>query len=218
MATELELFTNLYSEDDKEVFDALVEKRNWLFDNVRYVKGSDIPVKDAQGRDHFMWIEALLDDTLYFEKLSIPEEHMEDDEYRQYLESSLNESFAFLTLYDDIDDSAPFWIEYDFSYIDKEGYNALVANFFHKKSLDYWQVDYDKLRHDLFEQMKFAIAGEENESVIIMEHHNLINGHMFAPVAKKIYALKDADPLLKEELESIAKEKHLEYKEVSLDE
>lgn len=215
---DLKIFEDLYSDNDATVFQALSMKKDWMFENLLYAKGDINICLDSKGLVHYPCIEALLDDTLLFEDLIINKEHLEDEDLRRNIEVNINDSFQFLHLYEDIDESAPFWIEYDFNLIDNNGFNCLFPNFFRKHDLDFWKIEKDGetlLGNDI-EQLKYAMIGNEGESVIIMDKCNLINGVFFAPILKKIIAKSSADEELKTELKQIAEEKNISYEEIDL--
>lgn len=219
MATEdLKVFNDLYSDNDAVVFQALTIKKDWMFENLLYAKG-DIDIKlDSKGRIHYPAIESLLDDTLLFDDLIIDPNHLPNEDLRREIEVNLNDSFQFLNLYEEIDESAPFWIEYDFNLIDDNGFNCLFPNFFRKHDIETWQISPDEkavLKNDI-EQLKYSLIGNEGEHVIIMDKCNLLNGVFFAPIAKRIIYKSTIDDELKEELNSIAKEKNIGIEEITL--
>ncbi|MGM9858995.1 MAG: hypothetical protein ACI311_07115 [Bacilli bacterium] len=221
MNNDLEIFNNLYGEDDELVFKALSAKKDWMFLKPLYAKGHINTKLDSKGLLHYPFIESMLDDTLLFEDFKVSDEEVKVLNNSDQIEQILNERFAYLNLYEKVDDSAPFFVEYDFNLIDNNMFNMLFPNFFRKHNIKSWEVDFEKINNltfdSLIEYLKLSLVGKEGEHVIVMEKTNLINGVFFAPIAKKIIAYKDIDEELKLELKTIAEEKEMEYEERDYD-
>ena len=218
MKNDLDIFNNLYGDDDELVFKALTAKKDWMFEKYLYAKGHINTTFDSNGRVHYPFIESMLDETLLFEDVKINDSSLLTDVLKIQVESLLNDHFQFLNLYDSIDGSAPFYVEYDFDLIDNNGFNILFPNFFRKHDFEFWNIDLERIKEktdDVVEQLKLAFVGNEGEYVIVMDKINLINNALFAPVARKIIARSDIEEELKIELKSIAEEKEIEYEEVS---
>ena len=78
MQTDLEIFNNLYGDDDELVFQALSAKKDWMFIKSLYVKGHINIKKDDKGLIHYPFIESMLDDTLLFEDFKVINEEVTD--------------------------------------------------------------------------------------------------------------------------------------------
>ena len=221
MQTDLEIFNNLYGDDDELVFQALSAKKDWMFIKSLYVKGHINIKKDDKGLIHYPFIESMLDDTLLFEDFKVINEEVKALNNDEQIEKILNERFAYLNLYEYVDGSAPFFVEYDFNLIDNNMFNMLFPNFFRKHNINSWDIDIEAINNlsseSLIEYLKLALVGKEGEHIIVMEKSNLINGVFFAPIAKKIIAKKNIDEELKVELKTIAEEKEMEYEERDYD-
>ena len=221
MHSDLEIFNNLYGDDDELVFKALSAKKDWMFEKPLFVKGHINIKKDNKGLIHYPFIESMLDDTLLFEDFKVLNEEVNSLNNNEQIEKVLNEHFAYLNLYEKVDDSTPFFVEYDFNLIDNNMFNMLFPNFFRKHSINLWNIDFEKINNitseSLIEYLKLALVGKEGEHVIVMEKSNLINGVFFAPIAKRIIAQNNIDEELKLELKTIAEEKEMEYEERDYD-
>lgn len=194
----LDNYYRLFSENDQEVYQAVLEKKDWILVPL-YLPGDLSMEKDEEGKNHFFALEALFNDVLLFKSLG-------DERLKQYRYVKFKKSL--------IGNNHPhFYIEYDFNKIDQKGYQTVVANFYH--CLNKKELEINKESDDVKELLKLFMIGEENEAVIVLEESNLLNNAFFAPIIKRIIVSDLAPHEVKEVLIKLANEKDVEYIEKS---
>lgn len=216
MKEKIKNFIDLFNEDDRIVYQALVAKKDWLFVPL-FLKGNLEITKEGPKAGHYRQLECLYDDVLPFEQIRLGDDCNLTSSKQQIVEDSLS-TFSILKLSSERPSGAvPFYAEYDFTKLDDVAYHALVANVYpcfpHKEL----EIDESKLDNSLIEQMKCAMIGKEKDFVIILDSNTLIDGCFFAPILKRVYVQPFADETLKEELRLLCREKGIIYKEVSYD-
>ena len=200
MNTDLENMEMLYGDKDEDVYKALSLKQNWI-NGLFFVKGHINTSLDSKGRVHYPLIEALIDEVLLFSNIEIEDKRREE---------IWNERFRVLELsYGAIKD-APYVIVYDFNKLDRHGYNALMPNFYRTLG----EECFDKGTEDITDLLRILMQKEKGKAFILVEKENLINDVFYAPLLVKLIAFPSASEELKEELQTIAKEKDIIYEEV----
>ena len=119
----LENFYRLYSEDDKVVYQAVLEKRNWI------LKEFFIVCSLVDNRD----IEDILDGNLRFRKLYVnPNLFNGDNEKCKLVNDAFNSQLKVLYLWEKIPfcEEDEFIVKLDFKKLDDLMYKRLFANFF----------------------------------------------------------------------------------------
>lgn len=216
MNKKLQNFVNLFSEDDRIVYKAIFAKKDWLFVPL-YLRGNLDVTIDENNLKHFRLIEALYDDVLTFDEIRLSKKLSLDTNLKTKIEKSLS-PYVKVTLFDSIcDDNSPFYAEYDFTKINEETYHSLLANFYPCMSIRSLSIDASKLEFSLIEKLKCAMVGLKGEHVLIVERSTLINNSLYAPILRAIHVRTTAEPLLKQELSTLCKEKGIIYKEVIYD-
>lgn len=192
----LDNYYRLFSEDDKEVYKAVLEKKDWVLVPL-FLPGDLSITHDEKGQKHFKGIEALFDDVIPFEKL-------DDDKL---------DGFRFVKFKKSIkgDKHPHFYIEYDFNKIDQKGYQTIVANFYPCMTKE--ELDIIKESSDIKELLKRFMIGNDNEAVIILHEQNLLNNAFFAPVMRRVIVDKKAPQEVKDVLKELHEEKGVEYVE-----
>ena len=193
----LDNFNRLFSDDDKIVYQAILEKKDWIFSPLYWPGNLDISL-DEQGKKHFKFLESLFDNVILFKKSK--NELARNFRYVKFLTSIINE------------EEAMFYIEYDFTRIDEKGYRAVVANYYPCLNEEELHIDYSS--KDTKEVLKTMMIGENNESVIILDENALINDAFFAPIIRKIFVNESAPKEVKEVLINLAVDKDVEYVEL----
>lgn len=191
----LDNFNRLFDEDDNIVYQAILEKKDWILVPL-YLQGDLSISLDANGQKHFYFLESLFDDTIIFKKL----ETLQDNNFR------------YAKFKTKIDNQALFYIEYDFRLIDDKGYQSLVANFY--PCLSKKDLNINEESTEVKEILKQYMIGQEDERVIILDKNALLNERFFAPVIKRILVQKKAPQEVREVLEALANEKKIEIKEI----
>ena len=192
----------LYGESDENVYKALSDKQSWI-NGCFFVKGHIDTILDSKGRVHYPLIEALIDEVLSFSKIEI------EDKRR---EAIWNERFRVLELSYSIEKDAPYAIVYDFNKLDRHGYNNLMPNFYRTLGEDC----FDKGTEDITDLLRILMSKEKGKAFILVEKENLLNDVFYAPLLVKLIAFPSASDELKEELQTIAKEKDIIYEEVMI--
>lgn len=194
----LDNFYRLFSENDQEVYKAVLEKKDWILAPL-YLPGDLSMSKDKEGKNHFLALEALFDDVLLFK--SLDDKRVSNFRYVKFKKSIKGNSHPH------------FYIEYDFNKIDQKGYQTVVANFY--PCLNKKNLEIDKDSNDIKELLKIFMIGEENEAVIVLEESNLLNNAFFAPIMKRVIVSETAPMEVKEVLIKLAEEKDIGYVEKS---
>ena len=194
----------LYGDKDEDVYKALSLKQNWIMGSF-FMRGHIDTILDAKGRVHYPLIEALIDEVLLFSKIEI------EDKRR---EAIWNERFRVLELSYCIEKDAPFAIVYDFNKLDRHGYNNLMPNFYRTIG----EESVEKGSEDITDLIKILMSKEKGKAFILVEKENLLNDVFYAPLLVKLIAFPSASDELKEELQTIAKEKEIIYEEMNFDE
>jgi hypothetical protein len=213
MKNELDNLYHLFSDNDQEVYQALIDKKDWLFTPL-FLRGDLNQVMDDLGKAHYRKIESLVDEVLPFEKVTLGTNLGLEKDKIILLQNSI-EHFRTLYLERNVADvcDAPFFVEYDFAKIDNRSYYALLANFYPCMSQDELEINYNEVTNSIVEQLKLMMIGPKGRFVLIIESSLLINDSFFAPYMVRIHANRNADFLLREELRQIAKEKGIIYVE-----
>ncbi len=192
---DLQNMMMLYSESDSEVYQALLNKKDWI-NNVYYVKGHLDTKEDSRKRIHYLFIEALLDDVLLFRLLNKNDVH----DYRLDI---WNEQYRILDLYEKRPHDCPFAVAYDFSNLDRQAYNMLMPNFYFGHNIN----TIDDGQTTITSLLKILLR--KNHPFILLEESNLLDDVFYAPILKEIIINPQCDKILQEELISIAQEKNI---------
>ena len=202
----------LFNGNNTETLKALNNKANWI--NHKFVIPGNLETStDKNGKEHYEFLEALLDGCFIFEdiNLNLPEFNKKENE----LINTTLKDMARLIVYSDIDDKikTPFWVEYDFNKLEMNQYYQLFPNFYNALPLRILNVNLAG-KNLVYECVKCAIAGETFQNSIILSKNDLFNLRYHCPVISKIYVEKDIDPELLETLNMIAKKYEVEVEEL----
>ncbi|MCX5775109.1 MAG: hypothetical protein NTV44_01935 [Firmicutes bacterium] len=216
MNKKLQNFMNLFSDDDKVVYQAILAKKDWLFVPL-FLPGNTMVYMDERNLRHYRLLEAIYDDVLPFDKILLDTKIPVKSDVKLKVESDLKE-YRKLVLMDAIpNDNTPFFAEYDFTKLNEETYHALVANFYPCLSVRSLSIDLSLLETSLIEKLKSVMVGKKGEHVLIVDQSVLLNDSLYAPMLRAIHVRPNADPVLQEELRLLCKEKGIIYKEVHYD-
>ena len=194
----LDNFYRLFSENDQEVYKAVLEKKDWILIPL-FLPGDLSISKDEEGKNHFFALEALFNDVLLFK--SLDDKRVSNFRYVKFKKRITGNTHPH------------FYVEYDFNKIDQKGYQTVVANFYH--CLNKKELEINKNSDDIKELLKLFMIGEENEAVIVLEESNLLNNAFFAPIMKRVIVSESAPMEVKEVLIKLAEEKNIGYAEKS---
>ncbi len=190
----LKNFYNLYSLDDKVCYQAILEKKDWIFKKL-YVPITFI-CEEKNNKTIYPEIYSLLDKAFYFKKLGYEKELFDKVNYNVTFEliNKFNSKFRYLNLLDNIDftfDKDVFFAEIDPFSMDDQVYKNLVANFYPCfNSTQELELKYDS--SDQLEIIKLAMF-QKRGYVLILSNEVLLNNCLYLPIIKKIHYLNKMD-------------------------
>ena len=163
----------LFSEDKKIIYKALLEKKDWINKSF-YVVGNLSTNED---------LEDIFDNRIRFKRLYINPElkkDIQDEELKQV------EDFIVLYLFDnppEIVSNDEFVIKYDFSYLLDREYKMLFANFYPCLNKE----EILQKEEDRFVQiMKLFMSKDLGDNVILMNNQELTSSCFYCKVIKEI--------------------------------
>lgn len=163
----------LFSEDKKSIYKALLEKKDWINKSF-YVVGNLSTNED---------LEDIFDNRIRFKRLYINPElkkDIQDEELKQV------EDFRVLYLFDnppEIVSNDEFVIKYDFSYLLDREYKMLFANFYPCLNKE----EILQKEEDRFVQiMKLFMSKDLGDNVILMNNQELTSSCFYCKVIKEI--------------------------------
>lgn len=163
----------LFSEDKKIIYKALLEKKDWINKSF-YVVGNLSTNED---------LEDIFDNRIRFKRLYINPElkkNIQDEELKQV------EDFRVLYLFDnppEIVSNDEFVIKYDFSYLLDREYKMLFANFYPCLNKE----EILQKEEDRFVQiMKLFMNKDLGDNVILMNNQELTSSCFYCKVIKEI--------------------------------
>ena len=168
----------LFSEDKKIIYKALLEKKDWINKSF-YVVGNLSTNED---------LEDIFDNRIRFKRLYINPElkkDIQDEELKQV------EDFRVLYLFDnppEIVSNDEFVIKYDFSYLLDREYKMLFANFYPCLNKE----EILQKEEDRFVQiMKLFMSKDLGDNVILMNNQELTSSCFYCKVIKEIQVNKN---------------------------
>lgn len=181
---------NLFSDDDKIMYRALLEKKEWI-NHSFFVVGSLMDNQD---------IEDIFDRKIRFKKLLINQE--------------VNDNYRVLYLYDKrpetINDDE-FVIKYDFSLLNEREYKMLFANFYPCLTQEDIAL---KEESSLVKIMKTFMRDDLGDKVIIMDNNDLISSCFPCQIISEIVIYKNLQEGYKMHLRLLCEKLHIKCLEV----
>lgn len=204
----LENFYQLYGDDETKVIHALQSKKTWIFRKF-YLPGHFQPTFDRMNEKHYPSLERLLDQVVHFRTIRYQHLKFLKEDEKNLFENALVH-LKVLTLFDHPEDNEkhPFWIEYDLTKIDKDGYQDLGANLFPSVSKESVEESYPSSA--LAHMLKYALIDDIGRYKLIVDQQVLHDSCYYLPLASKIIYDEQLDPMLIEVLKSIAKTLNIE--------
>lgn len=200
MKHDIELLERLFSDDDMEVYKAILEKRSWINRKVILNGCLDYYI-DENNKKRFFFLENLFDNVVAFHPVSYKGEKFDKARLEGVnAQLSLFNKVNFKTKID-LRDDAPFYVEYDLTKIDDMAYKILFPNFYFNHKEEDFNINYKDFPLDAKDVIKLAMIGNEEEVCIVLEESELINGVFFLPVVSKIYIAKPIEEDLFKELQ-----------------
>lgn len=201
----LKNFYDLYSDNDEEVYRAIIEKKDWILDEF-YIPGDLNIERDENGIRHFPMLEDVVNDVISLKPYPFMLPNMGED----------SSKYRYIVLYKKMKrelNPPLFWVKYDFRNIDEESYKALLANIFPRLPEEELEIEKDD-NDDIKRLMKFMMIGEDHEMVLIVHEDNNKEGIIKAPIIREILYNRNAPHELVETLETIAESKGVVAKEI----
>ena len=188
----LKNFKNLFSDDKKVIYQALMEKKDWI-NNVFYTDYSfSMTLKD--GKEEYQELFSILNNSLL-------------------LKSDKNSDFSYRYFNQDkkyVQKEGHFLVAIDFTKLDEKSYKELFANFFRCISENEKVSFNDQIQDELVD-----IMVSEDDYVLILDNANLINHCYPLSLFKEIiYDKNYIDDLKLEALKEIASSFEIEVKEL----
>lgn len=204
---DVEILEKLFSDNEKEIYSALLAKKDWL--NTKLILEGNLDYYiDEQNRKRFPFLEHLFDNVVYFSNIYYDGKNID---LKQSIDQLLVKfKRAIFKTKIDLNSNCPFYVEYDFNKLDELGYRALIANVYHMQKEENLNIEYDKIDTSILDQIKLAIIGNEDETCFILDDSNLINGCFFLPIVSKIYISKKISENLFKELQLFSEENNVE--------
>ncbi len=194
-------FYNLFSYNKDIAYKAVVEKKDWLFQDL-YFPYSFFEVKEND-KSIYPDIFALYDQTLLFKEASFDNDvFLDHEDKKEEITNTFNNNFALAYAYDSLLplDKDSFYVQFDFTKIDQKLYQILIANIFpcidNIKELDFF---YDKT--NVVDLLRYPMYGNPHRWNIILTKDKLIQNRLYLPYVKKI--IYDESKLTDEELETL---------------
>lgn len=198
----LENFYKLYSLDNNICYQALIEKKDWIFRKLFVFISFDKKIE--VGNDTYPELFALMDSSLIFKKLDYQKEIFGDLNLQFCLSliNKFNEDYRFINLYDHIDKTMEdgFFVELNPNIMDEKAYKELVANFYPKMSKEELELKYTE---EMLEILKLAMVGNRG-FCLILSKESLLNDRYYLPIFKKIYFSKYLNLDQKEAIKEIS--------------
>lgn len=200
----------LYSSDDSVSYQAILEKKNWMFQKL-YVPIS-FKSKIVNQKDIYEELYALIDQAFVFKSLSYQKSKYGnyDSKKVKKMIDIFNQNYSYLYLTNVIDfdtEKDIFYAEIDLSKISQETYKILVANFFPCLKEEELEIKLDLT--SIVEILKLAMLNEKG-FVFILENDKLLDKKLFLPVIKKLHYQSNLDQEKVETIEEIARRLNVE--------
>lgn len=173
-------FYDLYSNDDRVVYRAVLEKKDWMFRKLfipctfrsLYID-SIVTYPDLFG---------LMDQSFVFEKLSLDESKFVGHEKQiKKIVNAFNQRYRIRYAYEQIvpmKDSTTFWVEMDFTKLDKKTYNDLVCNFYPCiPNIEEMDLFYDETNE--IDLLKYPMIGNNRKWVFILDSNSMVNDRCY---------------------------------------
>lgn len=209
MIKDIEMIEKLFSDNEKDIYEALLYKKNWL--NIKLIKEGNLDYYiDSNKIKRYPFLENLFDNVLMFKKAQYDGNKKE---YTKIINQCISKfSILILSTKLKIKKDVPFYVEYDFNKLDELGYRSLIANVYKMYKENDLNINYEDL-NNITNQIKLCLIGNEDDYCFILNDESLINGCFFLPIVSKIYITNKINEDLFKELELFSKENkvQLEY-------
>lgn len=173
-------FYDLHSPNDSIMYRAVLEKKDWMFRPLFFA--CDFHELVIDGLSTYPDLFGLMDQSLILRKLDLnPNDFVDHEKEINKINNAFNEKYRVRYCFDKIinnKNDGCFFLETDFTKLDKKIYNELVCNFYpcipNIKDLDLF---YDINKE--IDLLKFPMLGEKGKWLFILEKDNFINDKLF---------------------------------------
>ena len=214
MKNDIKNLDLLFSENQREIYEGLLEKKDWI--NRKLILNGCLDYYiDDDGRKRFLFLENLFDNVVAFQpiiyknnKLSEPKEISINEQLATFKRAVFRKNINIL-------DGAPFYIEYNFNKLDALGYKTLVANFYFNHKEEDLEINLEPEDLDVKDLIKLCMIGNEDECSIVLTDDNLINGVYYLPIVSKIYIARAIEEDLFKELSNYCEDNEIELEVIT---
>lgn len=173
-------FYDLHSPKDEIVYRAVLEKKDWMFRKLFFE--CDFRELEVDGVVTYPDLFGLMDQSFVFHKLNLNPSNFEKHEKDiKRINTAFNAKYRIRYCSEKIvkrNNNSSFYVEMDFSKLDKKAYNDLVCNFFpcvsNIKDLDLFFDENNEV--DL---LKYPMIGEDGNWVFILDANLLVNDRCY---------------------------------------
>lgn len=202
---DLENLTLLFSDNEKDIYKALLDKKDWI--NTKLILEGNLDYYiDENNIRRFPFLENLFDNVVKFNFVYYQNNDL-SEEKNKHINKHLREfkRCVFKTKII-LNDNAPFYVEYDFNKLDALGYKSLVANFYNMHKEKDLNINFNNDEINSIDLIKICMIGSDFDKCIILSNDSLINDVYFLPIVSKIYIAKPIEEDLYKELEIYCKD------------
>ena len=214
MSKDIKNLELLFSENQREIYLGLLEKKDWI--NTKLILNGclDYYIDDNERR-RFFFLENLFDNVVTFQPIKYENPNLSEIKNITINEQLMPFKRAKFKRNINLLDDVPFYVEYDFNKLDLPGYKALFANFYYNHKEEDLNIDLSKEDLDPIDLIKIAMIGNEDECSLILTDDNLINGVYFLPIVSKIYIAKPLEADLFKELQNYCEDNEVELEVIT---
>ncbi len=185
-------FKNLFSDDKKIVYQAILEKKDWI--NDVFYSDYSFAKKIENGKEIYEDLFSLLNNSLL----------LKDDKSENFAYRYFNKTKKY------VKKEGHFLVGYDFSKLDIDSYKELFANFYPCIK----QSDFVEFNDDIQNQLEKIMISDE-DYVLILDKNNLFNnGYPIKVLCKIMYHKDYINEEKLEALKEIASTFDLEVEEI----
>lgn len=203
--TDLENLKLLFSDNEKDIYKALLDKKDWI--NTKLILEGNLDYYfDEKNIKRFPFLENLFDNVVKFNYVCYQNKSLSEEDNKHINEHLKEFKRAIFKTKIELNSNAPFYVEYDFNKLDELGYKALVANFYSMHKEDDLDINLKNKELEPIDLIKICMIGREIDKCIILSNESLINDVYFLPIVSKIYIAKPIEEDLYRELEIYCKD------------
>lgn len=204
---DLENLEKLFSDNEKVLYSAIVEKKDWILRNVIFPGNLDVE-KDQNGKEHIYLLEDILNQSLVFDK-AIYFNVLKSQEKEFELQKSLqNFNICYLKKNINVDQNYSIYIEYDLTKLSKEDYLLLMPNFYFSHDEKELNINFDDLENPV-NLLKICMIRRDNDYCLVLDDSKLKDGRLFFPYISKIYIARKLPDNVINELISFTKKHNI---------